>query len=157
MDGLTQIIVSLVEIFNDMAQSPLQPVQDVFAEIPVGILRALREMRSPTLASLDLSFNPITEGPSGVYRTEALQLLEQLLSTPGNALTSQPDTPFHSLRHYGTHYLDKLEAAAVPAPILRRITLVDSPGVQAGEKQKGGRGYDFQEVIKWWAQHSDRI
>ena len=58
--------------------------------------------------------------------------------TPGNALTSQPDTPFHSLRHYGTHYLDKLEAAAVPAPILRRITLVDSPGVQAGEKQKGG-------------------
>ena len=77
--------------------------------------------------------------------------------TPGNALTSQPDTPFHSLRHYGTHYLDKLEAAAVPAPILRRITLVDSPGVQAGEKQKGGRGYDFQEVIKWWAQHSDRI
>ena len=77
--------------------------------------------------------------------------------TPGNALTSQPDTPFHSLRHYGTHYLDKLEAASVPAPILRRITLVDSPGVQAGEKQKGGRGYDFLEVIKWWAQHSDRI
>lgn len=77
--------------------------------------------------------------------------------TPGNALTSQPDTPFHSLRHYGTGYLDKLEAASVPAPILRRITLVDSPGVQAGEKQKGGRGYDFLEVIKWWAQHSDRV
>jgi len=27
----------------------------------------------------------------------------------------------------------------------------------AGEKQKGGRGYDFLEVIKWWAQHSDRV
>jgi hypothetical protein len=77
--------------------------------------------------------------------------------TPGNALTSQPDTPFHSLRHFGTHYLDKLEATSVPAPILRRISLVDTPGVQAGEKQKGGRGYNFEEVIKWWAQHSDRI
>ena len=76
--------------------------------------------------------------------------------TPGNALTSQPDTPFHSLRHYGTHFLDRLQAASVPAPIMRRITLVDSPGVQAGEKQKG-RGYDFHEVIKWWAQHSDRV
>ena len=76
--------------------------------------------------------------------------------TPGNALTSQPDTPFHSLRHYGTHFLDKLECASVPAPILRRITLVDSPGVQAGEKQNA-RGYDFLEVIKWWAQHSDRV
>ena len=77
--------------------------------------------------------------------------------TPGNALTSQPDTPYYSLRHYGTNYLDKLRAVSLPAPILRRITLVDSPGVQAGEKQKGGRGYDFLEVIKWWAQHSDRV
>ena len=62
--------------------------------------------------------------------------------TPGNALTSQPDTPFHSLRNYGTHFLDRLQASSVPAPIMRRITLVDTPGVQAGEKQKG-RGYDF--------------
>lgn len=76
--------------------------------------------------------------------------------TPGNALTSQPDTPFHSLRNYGTHFLDRLQASSVPAPIMRRITLVDSPGVQAGEKQKG-RGYDFHEVIKWFAQHSDRV
>ena len=76
---------------------------------------------------------------------------------PGNALTSQHDTPFHSLRNYGTHYLDKLEAAFVPAPILRRISLVDTPGVQAGEKQKGGRGYDYLQVIKWWAKHSSRI
>ena len=75
---------------------------------------------------------------------------------PGNALTSQPDTPFHSLRHYGTHFLDKLQAAMVPSPILRRISLVDSPGVQAGEKQNA-RGYNFLEVIKWWAQHCDRI
>jgi EH domain-containing protein 1 len=76
---------------------------------------------------------------------------------PGNALTSQPDTPFHSLRHFGASFLDKLECASLPAPILRRISLVDTPGVQAGEKQKGGRGYDFLRVVKWWAQHSDRI
>ena len=77
--------------------------------------------------------------------------------TPGNALTSQADTPFHSLRNYGTNYLDKLEAAMVPAPILRRITLVDTPGVQAGEKQKGGRGYDYLAVVRWWAKHASRI
>jgi EH domain-containing protein 3 len=76
---------------------------------------------------------------------------------PGNALTSQHDTPFHSLRNYGTNYLDKLEAAMVPAPILRRISLIDSPGVQAGEKQKGGRGYDYLAVMRWWAKHSSRI
>eukprot|EP00966_Prymnesium_polylepis_P268832 6210284-Prymnesium_polylepis.2 len=49
-----------------------------------------------------------------------------------------------------------MEAVFVPAPILRRITLVDTPGVQAGERQKQ-RGYDLIDVMKWWAQHADRI
>ncbi|KAL3917129.1 MAG: hypothetical protein SGPRY_006530 [Prymnesium sp.] len=81
---------------------------------------------------------------------------DQDKTTPGNALTSQPDTPFHSLRRFGNALLDKVEAVYVPAPILRRITLVDTPGVQAGERQKG-RGYDLLAVVKWWAQHADRI
>merc|ERR1719265_1014345 len=77
-------------------------------------------------------------------------------TTPGNALTSQPDTPFHSLKKYGTNFLNRLEAAALPSPILKRVTLVDSPGVLSGEKQRD-RGYDYNGVVTWFAQHSDRI
>ena len=36
------------------------------------------------------------------------------------------------------------------------MTLIDTPGVLSGEKQRN-RGYDFNEVIRWWVQHSDRI
>jgi len=77
-------------------------------------------------------------------------------TTPGNALTSQPDTPFHSLKKYGTNFLNRLEATALPSPILKRVMLVDSPGVLSGQKQRD-RGYEFNGVIKWFVQHSDRI
>eukprot|EP00966_Prymnesium_polylepis_P268831 6210284-Prymnesium_polylepis.1 len=33
---------------------------------------------------------------------------DQDKTTPGNALTSQPDTPFHSLRRFGNALLDKV-------------------------------------------------
>jgi len=77
-------------------------------------------------------------------------------TTPGNALTSQPDTPFHSLKKYGSSFLNRLEAASLPSPILKRVTLIDSPGVLSGEKQRD-RGYDYNGVVRWFAQHSDRI
>ena len=82
--------------------------------------------------------------------------LQRATHVAGNALTSQPDTPFHSLKKFGTNFLNRFEASALPAPILKRVTLVDSPGVLSGEKQRD-RGYDYNGVVRWFAQHSDRI
>jgi len=89
-------------------------------------------------------------------RFVAIMYGDQDKTTPGNALTSQPDTPFHSLKKFGTNFLDRLESTALPAPILKRITMIDTPGVLNGEKQRS-RGYDYEAVIKWFAQHSDRV
>ena len=128
-----------------------RPMVLLLGQYSVGKTSFIRYLLGRNFPNQHIGPEPTTD------RFLAVMYGEREKVTPGNALTSQPDTPFHSLRHYGTNYLDKLQAVSLPAPILRRITLVDSPGVQAGEKQKGGRGYDFLEVIKWWAQHSDRV
>ncbi|TFJ86214.1 hypothetical protein NSK_002422 [Nannochloropsis salina CCMP1776] len=76
---------------------------------------------------------------------------------PGHALAMQADKPFRGVASFGNNFLTKFEAAEVPAPILRNITLIDSPGILSGEKQRLGRDYDYQAVIQWFADRADLI
>ena len=69
----------------------------------------------------------------------------------------QADKPFRGLASFGNNFLSKFEGAEVTASILKNITIVDTPGVLAGEKQRIGRDYDFGEVIKWFAERADMI
>lgn len=66
--------------------------------------------------------------------------------TPGNALAANAETPFQPLSMFGTQFLNKLEASQLSAPILQRLTLIDTPGVLSGEKQRDMRGYDVYKV-----------
>jgi len=76
---------------------------------------------------------------------------------PGAALVSQSDRPFRGLSPFGNNFLSKLEAVEIDAPILRNITLVDTPGILSGAKQSVGRNYDYDGVMKWYAERADLI
>merc|ERR1712127_805543 len=43
------------------------------------------------------------------------------------------------------------------SPILRNVTLVDTPGILSGQKQSSGRNYDYEAVMKWFAERADLI
>mmetsp|Transcript_29724 Transcript_29724/g.36091 ORF Transcript_29724/g.36091 Transcript_29724/m.36091 type:complete len:536 (-) Transcript_29724:537-2144(-) len=77
--------------------------------------------------------------------------------TPGNTLAVQTDKPYQGLTTFGTAFLSKFEAAQCPHPLLEEITLVDTPGVLSGEKQRLDRSYDFIGVVEWFAARCDVI
>lgn len=45
----------------------------------------------------------------------------------------------------------------MPNNILEGVSFVDTPGVLAGEKQRLKRGYDYEEVMAWFADHAAMV
>jgi hypothetical protein len=76
---------------------------------------------------------------------------------PGHAAASETHLPFHSLQQHGSAFLSKFEIAEMDSELLESVTIIDSPGVLSGEKQRGNRGYDYASVKKHFADRADRI
>jgi len=76
---------------------------------------------------------------------------------PGNALSVHPDLPFRGLERFGVSFLSRFEGSQLPSSVLRSISLVDTPGILSGEKQRTNRGYDFTKVVSWFADRADLI
>ena len=75
---------------------------------------------------------------------------------PGAALCSQTDRPFTGLSPFGNNFLSRMEAAELDSPILKNVTIIDTPGILSGQKQRS-RNYDYEAVMKWFAERADLI
>lgn len=76
---------------------------------------------------------------------------------PGNALVVDPKKQFRPLSKYGNAFLNRFQCSTVASPVLQAISIVDTPGILSGEKQRLDRGYNFTGVLEWFAERVDRI
>ncbi|KAG0305317.1 hypothetical protein BGZ98_004322 [Dissophora globulifera] len=76
---------------------------------------------------------------------------------PGNAAAVTADLPFRGLNKFGQAFLTRFQVSQCPSPLLENMTLIDTPGILAGNKQRIERGYDFTKTIEWFAERADLI
>lgn len=107
---------------------------------------------------IERDFPGIRIGPEPTTdRFIAIMYGESERSIPGNTVAAQIDKPFEGLKIFGMDFLNKFECSELNCPILKKISLVDTPGVLSGSEQSKERQYEFSSVIKWFAERADRI
>eukprot|EP00957_Ditylum_brightwellii_P046751 3548230-Ditylum_brightwellii.AAC.1 len=82
--------------------------------------------------------------------------------TPGAALCSQHDRPFRGLSPFGNNFLSRLEGVECDSPILRNITLVDTPEradliIIMFDAHKLDISDELKRVIEMMKPHSDKV
>lgn len=137
----------------EMLDSELSAKATIFlvGQYSTGKTTFIRHLIGMDYPDMHIGPEPTTDRFVAVVHGEETKIIK------GNALTGVTNLPFSGLSVFGTSFLNKFSAAVVNAPLLRDLTIVDTPGVLSGEKQRLSRGYDFAKVSRWFAERSDLI
>jgi GTPase SAR1 family protein len=144
--------------FSDFHYPPMsapdfeaKPMILLIGQYSVGKTSFIRYLLEKDFPGMRVGPEPTTDRFVAVMHGDDDQVI------PGNAVAADPNKQFQTLQKFGNAFLQRFECSTTASPVLEGITIIDTPGVLSGEKQRTARGYDFEGIIEWFAQRSAMI
>ncbi|CAL8283194.1 unnamed protein product [Lota lota] len=128
-----------------------KPMVLLVGQYSTGKTTFIRYLLEQDFPGMRIGPEPTTDGFIAVMHGDTEGIV------PGNALVVDPNKPFRKLNAFGNAFLNRLICSQMPNQVLQSISIIDTPGILSGEKQRLSRGYDFSEVLRWFGERVDRI
>ncbi|CAN7938169.1 unnamed protein product [Ixodes hexagonus] len=164
VEGLKKIyrskILPLEEhyLFHDFHSPPLcdpdfesKPMILLVGQYSTGKTTFIKYVLERDFPGMRIGPEPTTDGFIAVMYSDHEGVI------PGNALVVDAKKQFRPLARFGNAFLNRFQCSQVNSAVLQTLTIVDTPGILSGEKQRVDRGYDFTGVLEWFAERVDRI
>ena len=144
--------------FHDFVSPPLndpdfdaKPMILLVGQYSTGKTSFIRYLLERDYPGLRIGPEPTTDCFNAVMYGDQDQVV------PGNALAVDNKRQFRPLAKFGGAFLNRFQCSTMRSPVLRCVTMIDTPGILSGEKQRTDRGYDFVGVLQWFSERVDRI
>ncbi|KAG5493201.1 hypothetical protein GH5_01941 [Leishmania sp. Ghana 2012 LV757] len=82
---------------------------------------------------------------------------EELQQIPGRVLMADSRLPYRGLSQFGDAFAEFFSGVVAPHPILRSVSLIDTPGILEAAGDTHARRYNYTEVCRWFVEKSDLV
>lgn len=141
----------------DDADFDSKPMILLIGQYSTGKTTFIRYLLEQDFPGMRIGPEPTTDGFIAIMQGDLENGKRQTGVVPGNALVVDKSKPFRGLSSFGNAFLSRFQCGQLDNQLLNSISIIDTPGILSGEKQRVNRGYDFNKVITWFAERVDRI